>query len=304
MVEPLSLRPARLIYNPRSRRGSELDLELARTALADAGYSMTEVALDKDILLIDAVRADPQPELLVLAGGDGTFNRAAQLLFETQLPFAIIPMGTANDLARSLEIPMEPDAVLMALKNFVPRKIDLGRVNDKLFFNVAHIGLGVHVTHNLTPESKKTWGVFSYLKAFFSAVAQMKTFRVHLELDGEPHKLRSLHLAVGNGRYYGGGNLMTESSQMDDGVLKIYSLKPQSLWQLLTLAPLLRSGRAGNDTAARVFCAKAETISVRTRKAMEIDADGEPVCKTPATFSVMKQAVTVMAPPKAYPQSQ
>src|SRR5690606_7881023 len=92
------------------------------------------------------------------------------------------------------------------------QKIDLAVVNDHYFFNVANLGLGVRVTHELTPEIKKRWGVFSYLKALSSAMRRKEVFSATVTVDGKVHRIKSMHIAVGNGRYYGGGNIIDENA--------------------------------------------------------------------------------------------
>ncbi len=233
-------------------------------------------------------------DLVIVGGGDGTISSTARTLYECQLPLAILPLGTANDLARSLGIDDLQQAFAVIKANH-RRAIDLGSVNDNLFFNVAHMGLGVSVTEELDDEAKKRWGVFSYLRAFFSAVARTRQFRVQITADGDHYTQRSIQLAVGNGRYYGGGNVVHESARIDDARLCLYSLRPQGVWELLTLAPLLRGGK--HNLARRVFTLSGEQIEIVTRPAgMEIHADGEPTTRTPAVFKVLPGALEVVVP--------
>ena len=204
-------------------------------------------------------------------------------------------IAPANDLARSLGLCNGLEEAFDAIVSGERQWIDLGMVNDNYFFNVAHLGLGVKVTEELTDDVKKQWGVFSYLKAFFAAIARIKQFKVTITADGVPHRQRSIQIAIGNGRYYGGGNVIDEKKRINDGKLSLYSLRPQTVWDLLTLAPLLRDGRQRYN--ARVFNLQAESINVSTgRKVMAIHADGEPVTNTPAHFRVLPKALEILAP--------
>jgi len=171
-------------------------------------------------------------------------------------------------------------------------KIDLGVVNGHYFFNAAHIGLGVNVTHELTPEVKKRWGVFSYLKAVLSAFKNNRTFRATIKIDEKEYHLRSIHLAVGNGRYYGGGNIIDENASINEGMLNIYSLHPQTLWSLLRLAPVLRNGK--QYLTEKAFNASGRRIEITTIPSLEIYADGEAVSKTPVIFEIVHGAVDVV----------
>jgi diacylglycerol kinase family enzyme len=172
------------------------------------------------------------------------------------------------------------------------RKVDLGSFDGHYFFNAANIGLGVSVTHELTPEIKKRWGVFSYLRAAFAAFESNPKFRATITVDGTSYCVRSIQLAIGNGRFYGGGNVIDENASIDDGVLKLYSLPPQSLWELLLVSPWLRMGK--HRELEGTFTAVGRRIEVNTVPRREIYADGEPVGKTPAVFEIIPQALNVI----------
>jgi diacylglycerol kinase (ATP) len=288
-------RIALLLINPKSRRGADEDLSAGLELLHQAGIRVLQKeprSADHMAQLLREHRG--QVDFFILGGGDGTISTAAPVLYECGKPFAVIPLGTANDLARSLDITGGVEEACRVIVEGHRRRIDLGMVNDHYFFNVAHIGLGVHVTYELTPEVKKRWGVFSYLHAFSRALSRTRSFRVRLSVDGREYRQKkSIHIAVGNGRFYGGGNVVDERARIDSGELCLYSLKPQSLWELLTLAPLLRSGR--QRRAKRTFTAVARHIEIRTSQREEIHADGEPAGFTPAVFRVLPQALEVYA---------
>lgn len=284
---------ALLILNGNSRNGANADIQEGLQLLESAGMRIIQKnsgSPRETAQLIQNHRH--QIELVILGGGDGTISSAAEALYKHQLPFAILPLGTANDLARSLGIPNNlPDAFQTILNN-CRSKINLGVLNGHYFLNAAHIGLGVTVTHELTPEVKKKWGVLSYLKAAFAAFKNNHSFHVTISANGESFQMRSIQLAVGNGRYYGGGNVIDENSEIDDGLLCLYSLPPSTLWELLTRAPLLRYGK--HSQMQKTFTISGKRIEIKTKRAKEIHADGEPVSKTPAVFEVIPRALEVI----------
>src|SRR5690606_1903619 len=140
-----------------------------------------------------------------------------------------------------------------------------------------------------------------YLRAVFIAMRNNRKFRVRLNVDGVPYRLRSIQLAVGNGRYYGGGNIIDEQSTIDDGLLCLYSLPPLKLWQLLWLGPLLRKGK--QRQAGRTFSVSGRRIEVSSIPVREIHADGEPVCMTPAIVAVIPEALKVICPQPKQPDT-
>lgn len=175
------------------------------------------------------------------------------------------------------------------------KRIDLASVNDVFYFNAANIGLGVKITHQLTAETKKGWGVFSYLKALLEALARRDgAFRARLWVDGRAYRMRSMQIAVGNGRYYGGGNEISARATLSDGCLRCYSLKPQSVGSLFLMVPRLRSGTVQNSPHA--FCEGGSEIYISARPAQEVQADGEPAARTPAVFRVVPGALSAVVP--------
>lgn len=285
-------RTALLLVNPASRRGSEADLRAGLALLEAAGIRVLQPPVASPAQFAARLREYcDRVDFFILGGGDGTMNAAAPALYECGKPFALLPLGTANDLARTLGVPEDALEACRIILADCRRRIDLGVVNDHYFFNVAHIGLGVHVSNQLTPEVKKRWGVFSYLRAFFRALSRRRVFRARLRVDGRVYRQKTIHLAVGNGRFYGGGNVVDERAQIDSGELCLFSLKPQSVWELLTLAPLLRSGK--QRLAKRTFTAMGRCIEIQTSRPEAIHADGEPAGFTPAVFKVLPGVLEV-----------
>lgn len=281
---------ALLIVNPNSRQGVEAQLQEGLERLREAGIEVEHLVSGSPAESRAAVEARSQEiDLVIIAGGDGTISSMAETLLNCRLALAVLPLGTANDLARSLGVAGNLDDAFTAIIANHRQRIDLGCLDGHYFFNVANIGLGVKVTEELTDKVKKQWGVLSYLKALFAALARSNQFRLKLTVDGRTHRMRSMHLAVGNGRYYGGGNIISEDAYINDGMLSVYSLGPQKFWKLLLLAPLLRDGRQRHDR--RIFTATAHEIEVSTSHRMAIHADGEPVSHTPARFEVHPAAL-------------
>ena len=284
---------ALLIVNPQSRSGESAALEDATDVLRSSGMEV-EVLVSKSAAQMASSIAnyDHKDGVVIVAGGDGTISSALESVYKKQQTLAILPMGTANDLARSLGVPQDIHAAAEVIVAGKRERISLAKVNNKYFVNVAHIGLGVDVTKKLTAESKKYFGVFAYLGAFINAIKQNKSFKVEIKADSWHCSVRAIHLAVGNGRYYGGGNIVEQDSTLLDGQLNLFCLKPQRWWQLLLLGANLRSGNL--RTSERVICKTAKKISMTSTKPKQLQADGEFKTKTPAHFEVIPQAIEVI----------
>ncbi len=284
---------ALLLVNPQSRQGSDLDLQEGIALLEKEGVRvilrMTE-SPEQARALIDEYRQEIQ--LVIIAGGDGTISRLIDQIYQKQVLLAVLPMGTANDFARSLNIPLDLQGAFGSIVACRRARINLGKANGEYFLNVAHVGLGVTVARSLTADEKKRWGVLSYLKALMQAFNKTHSFRARIWADGQQYRVRTIQLAVGNGRFYGGGNIIDEHSSLFDGQLRLYAVKPQKLWELFLFLPFLRSGKRQRN--ARVFCCRGQKIRVETAKAYDVHADGEPLTKMPVDFEVIPRALEVI----------
>lgn len=289
---------ALLLLNPNSRQGTEARLQVGVQRLREAGIEVEQLESISPEASRRAVEDRCREiDLVILGGGDGTISAMAATLVNCQLAFAVLPLGTANDLARSLGVADSLGQAFDAIIANHRRRIDLGCLNGHYFFNAAQIGLGPKVTEELTDEVKKRWGVLGYLKALFAALSRSDRFRADITVDGRHHRVNSMHLAVGNGRFYGGGNVISQDAYIDDGLLSLYSLQPQTLWTLLLLAPLLRTG--SQQQHRRIFTAQGGVIDINTRRRMAVHADGEPSSHTPARIQICPGALVAIMGPSA-----
>jgi YegS/Rv2252/BmrU family lipid kinase len=285
---------ALLIVN-RGSRGGTTDLSAALEALAAHGLTVRSRTFERPEEIASTIRAEaPNVDLVVLAGGDGTMNAAADALVDCGLPFGILPIGTANDLARTLAIPSDLAAAAAVIGAGRRHRIDLGEVNGKHYFNAASIGLSAEVTRHHTKERKRRYWLFAYVLSLRDAWRTTRPFRATLTCDGQRRRLRAIQVTVGNGRHYGGGMTVSEDAAIDDGRLDVYCLQAGSLWRLLALFPALRLGRLRRRESVHVT--RGRTVELRTRRAMPINTDGELTTHTPAQFRVVPGALAVFVP--------
>jgi YegS/Rv2252/BmrU family lipid kinase len=283
-----------LIVNPRARSGSA-PLDRALDAFAAAGVAArVETSASRAEVADDIRRLAPETDAVVVCGGDGSINAAAPGLMDTGLPMGVIPMGTANDFARTLGLPADPAAAARVVAAGRTRPIDLGVVNGQPFFNVASIGLSVDVADALNAGLKKRWGRFSYAVAALKVALRARPFRAWITARDEKVMVRTYQVAVGNGRHYGGGVIVAEHAAIDDGRLDLYSLELRTIWRLATMIRAFRAGMHGAFDEVRTHNHTA--FHVATRKPRPVNADGDIVAWTPATFEVRPAAVRVFAP--------
>ncbi len=288
--------PVRALFlvNSKARRGKE-DLSQIRARLSSGGLELIEPGGDASDWSELIHRHRGEAEVIVLGGGDGTINRALAGLLEAQLPLGILPLGTANDLARTLALPSDPVAACEVIISGRVQRIDVGRVNDRPFLNVASIGLAVDVTRRLSQGAKSRWGVLAYLWAAIAALLRGHSFAAEICCDGERLQTRTWQVAVGNGRNYGGGLTIHQAARIDDGLLDLYSVEVQRGWHILLLIPALWRGALDPVHTVRTMRGTHFEIRPLTRP-RSITADGELVGQTPAIFELQPEALSVYVP--------
>jgi YegS/Rv2252/BmrU family lipid kinase len=233
-------------------------------------------------------------DMIVAAGGDGTLNAVAAGVMQAKRPLGILPTGTANDLARTLGIPLDLEGAIRVIAEGNRRAIDVGTVNGKPFFNVASIGMAAELALKLSPDIKRRFGKLGYALAAIRVLARARPFRTRIIGGGRDVFSLTLQIAVGNGRFYGGGNAVSHTAAINDGMLDLYSLEFLRAWRLVLM---LRSFRRGEHIARReVRDLRGTRFEIHTRQPRPVDADGEIVTHTPAVFEVLPEAIEVIVP--------
>lgn len=298
---------ARVICNPTSGGGA-YDLDEIRAELS--GMEIDWVQTEGPGDAVEAAE-DWREGLLIVAGGDGTVNDAVNGLGRAGFPegvtLGILPAGTGNDLAATLEIPKDADLAEDVIRQNRVRTLDVARVRsegvgERFFINVATGGLGAEISDANEGEFKKRWGKLSYLRASLEVAKDFEVRELTLYLDGEPREVRAVNMVVGNCRYAGGGWLAAPKANPEDGLLDVVIIETLGLADVLQLAPqsLAKSDYLDKEG---VFSARAQEIRVETQPpGLEFTADGEVVGDEPAEFFVIPKALKVIVGPEYVPE--
>src|SRR5919106_1602621 len=206
------MKGAALIVNARSRTG-EKAFDKASTLLSSQGVTIgASYPLHDPARLPETVREavleghDP----IILGGGDGSVSSTVDFLAHHHATLGLLPLGTANDFARTLEIPEDLQAACETIAHGKVVDVDLGLAGDNFYVNVASVGLSAEVTRQLSPQLKKSIGPLAYPVAALKAFFKHEPFAARLSFPEGDHESvdygRLLQVAVGNGRFYGGGS--------------------------------------------------------------------------------------------------
>ncbi|MFF8693179.1 diacylglycerol kinase [Streptomyces sp. NPDC015144] len=293
-----------LFVNPTagSGRGAHA-AQPAASALRDAGFSVrTVLGVDAD----DALRRAREAVAggtgaLITVGGDGMMSLALQAVAGTTTPLGVVAVGTGNDFARALGLPIrEPAAAgrlaAEALKGGTVREIDLGRVGERWFGSVLASGFDSRVNDR---GNRMRWigGRFKYDLAIVAELAAFKPIPYRVRLDGGPvREIEATLIAVGNGTTYGGGMRICAEAVMDDGLFDVTVVGDCSRATLLKVFPRVYKGTHLDHPKVTVHRVSSIELAAAGVTAY---ADGEPLGALPLTATCVPGAVRVLAPGRA-----
>ena len=250
-------------------------------------------------------------EHLLVAGGDGTIHHAVNGLLEgldaeelppaeTQPILSVLPMGTGNDLARSLGLSLAPWKALEEMDWGRTRLMDLIRVrgpDDAWCVNVVTGGMPVLERVTPEPEAKAALGILAYARSGLEVLEEdLPLYETLLTLEGEDrHTFRARSLVVGNGRFAGGALPVTPTATLDDGLLDLLVVPELDLAEMSLLLPRLVLGRHEDHEA--LFTRRCRQIHLRSDPAMDLSLDGEPTRAREATFQVVERGLRILVGP-------
>ncbi|MGD9644800.1 MAG: lipid kinase YegS [Pirellulales bacterium] len=243
-------------------------------------------------------------DTVVAGGGDGTINQVVDALVcaggdsigaDERPALGILPLGTANDFAHANEIPLDPVAALKQIANSPARAIDVGRVGERTFVNVATGGFGTQVTVETSEDLKRVLGGAAYLLTGLTRFSSIHGSTGSFRGPDFAWQGKFLVLAVGNGRQAGGGHLLCPNAWIDDGLLDVSILPDVALVDLpAALGNLMRGGVAAvEQTVVRV---RVPWLEIRSDSPLDINLDGEPISGREFRFEVRPGAIRAHLP--------
>lgn len=273
---------ALLLLNPESRRGREVAPTL-REDLRRCGIETIDGTAD------DTVKVD----CVISAGGDGTLTRAMARAITLNVPIGLVPLGTFNDLARTLAVPFDVASACATIGAGHTRTIDVARVNGVYYASEASIGVSSRIARTQTSNDKRRFGTLAVIATALQAFRYAQPMRVIVSFDGKSEHLKSVQLTVANSHRFGGVFNVTDAA-IDDGWLDLYSVEIDNAREALSVARAVLSGTRHDAPGLRTY--RSTKFHVHTRHHHHISADGEPAGKTPATFEILPKALRVYVP--------
>ena len=233
---------------------------------------------------------------VVAVGGDGTIHGIANALANSKIPLGIIPAGSGNDFARSLEIPKNHEEALDRIFRGTKKSMDLGKIGQEYFITIAGIGFDGKVA-KVTNESrvkkllnKLNLGSLSYIYSLIKVLFTYEPTTATINIDGKMRHFKEVWMiSVANLPFYGGGIKICPDAKADDGLLDICVLHGVSRWELLMVFPSAFSGKHINHK--NVSMLKGKEIFITPEKELVIQCDGELVVQKTISLTVENDAL-------------
>lgn len=284
----------RVLLNPaacRGRGGARL-----AAALRGERLEILETSSPSDMTLQASRAASDGHERVLVAGGDGAIHYAIQSLAGTECALGIIPVGSGNDLARALRIAPEPDVALSHALRGSSRRIDLGRIGDRLFVGVVGLGIDGDVCRIVGQQPAWLPGTAAYAYAALRSLATFRPPSLIVEYDGGSFAGPVLLAGLANSPVFGGGMRIAPTAALDDGWLDLVIVEPVPFFELLRVFPRVYHGRHLSHPA--VHCARVRKASLLADRQRTFYADGEPLMDSgsvPTEVEIWSGALKVIA---------
>lgn len=291
-----------VVVNPTASFGRNADAgERTCAALEHAGFAVTALRAENFDLLQGKLRRAilDTPHAVVAVGGDGMVSLAINVLAGTSFPFAVVPAGTGNDLARGIGIPLESldasIAHMVATLDREPQRIDLGRItkadNSEVRWFASILSAGFDAIVNERANAMR-WpkGKSRYTWALLLELFKLTPVEYMLGVDGQQRTLKAVLISIANNSYMGGGMNVAPNASMTDGLLDVFVLTPLKRLRFLRLFPRVFAGTHVSEPEVRIQQCTSASLDAPGIVAY---ADGERVWELPVHVEVVPDAVRI-----------
>lgn len=228
-------------------------------------------------------------ESLIVVGGDGMVHLAIQQVAGTQIPILLIPAGTGNDLARSLNLDLnDPARNLELLNSDTPSLIDLGKSTEIFFADILSTGFD-SIVNERANRIKRVRGRMKYNLAILLELPVFKPRSYRFVVDNDAFEVEAMLIAIANGSSYGGGMKVCPDAKLDDGFFDIMILEPVSKIEFLRVFPKVFSGAHISHPRVRILKGKR----VRLDSTAVAYADGERIGPLPIEVEIVPRSLRV-----------
>ena len=289
------MKKVRFIYNPYSGENIILhELDKVMKLHQEKGYQVVPYRIQKDRDIDEAFDIiDKDYKYVLVAGGDGTVDSVVNAMMnsEINLPIGILPVGTANDFGKFLGIPSDVTKACKQILESEPKAVDIGKINDKYFVNVASSGLFTDVSQKTDLNLKNTIGKLAYYLKGIEEIPNFRRLKVHLKSKEVDFNGEMYLILVFNGQTAGNFKLATRAD-VNDGYLDVIMIKAVPIIEILPLFIKILKGR--HLDSDKVIYFKTDDILIESEEDIVVDIDGEKGPDFPLRIRCIKGGIKVL----------
>lgn len=213
------------------------------------------------------------PDRLLAVGGDGTIKLASECLLGTNIPLAIIPAGSANGMAKEINLKNNIKTALELAINGIPRPIHALTINDELSIHLADIGINARIVKKFQTLNER--GMLGYVKAARQAIKRHKRMHVTIDIDGKSLARKAEMVVIANGTSYGTGVKINKTGSLFDHHFEVVIVKWFSILELLKMC--FRFKTPFNPFKTEII--KTTEVTLTTKENTFLQVDGEYIGK-------------------------
>jgi len=269
----------RIIINPISGIGRQKKAERAIKNLLNKNLFDSEIMYSQrkgNLTLLAKEAAENNYDAVVVVGGDGSINEAAQGLIGTRTALGIIPIGSGNGLARHLKIPLSVELAVERINRYKTKYIDTAILNDYVFVSIAGIGFDAHIASQFRFAKKR--GLWNYIKISVGEYFRFESKEYHLYLDDKAFKTDAFMIVFANANQFGNNMVISPEARIDDGFLDVCFIKKPKIYEIpdLLLKTLLKKAHKSKLVSIQ----RAKQINVEVISNTFLNLDGEAVLES------------------------
>lgn len=286
-----------VIINPTAGNGRALKArEKVEAELHKRGLSFRTVMTERPghaTELARRIASEESEPRVVVVGGDGSFNEVANGLLGTRTVMYFVSCGTGNDYVKVLNLPKNPIEALALQLDSAIRSVDIGMINERLFLNVSGTGFDIEVLRQMRFFGTRFKGLLPYILGLISAIRLYKPVEARIIVNGRTFTQKLTIFEVANGRYFGGGMMVSPLSDPADGLFDIVYVDAVSRSQIVRLLPMFVTGKFLSLPIAHHL--RAEEVVIES-PGMTIELDGELIAVERAHYRIVPGGLRVAYP--------
>lgn len=292
------MKKVKFIYNPNSgERRISHELDKIIEIYQQYNYTVVPFRLCKNIPVKDAFSdMEFNYDHILISGGDGTLDLILNTMKELNIniPIGILPCGTANDFAKAVNLSFDAKEAIERIVNSKPKKIDIGKINDKYFINVASAGMFTDVSQKINPDFKNSIGKVSYYLRGIEEALYMRKFSIKVESEEVEYNGDMYLMLIFNGKTAGNINLAYKA-KVDDGLLDIIIVKNILFPNMFPLLiSILKGEHLEGYNKDEILYFKTNKLKIDCKDKLNTDIDGEKGPDFPLEIECVKDGIELL----------